>query len=189
MTETPTPLNYDRPIGCIDKGTLRYMALTKVYPDRHFRCDSCGQEYQQATFYSLAYNEIELPYKRTYCEKCLSRTLAGRIRLAKNEEEKKEKLMTKKLTKNTKTKKTISLPNISPAHSPAKKTKGKNTTEYYQCLADSWGTDKITACCQKCSKDAPALLAQKAEQKAKEIALIKKSWEQIGMSLMKLVKE
>jgi hypothetical protein len=72
--------NYDQPLGVIDKETSRYLYLTKAYPQRHFLCDSCGVEYQSATFYSLAYHESELPYKRVYCENCLKLTATGRQR-------------------------------------------------------------------------------------------------------------
>jgi len=73
-------INYDQPLGVIDKETHRYLSLTKAYPQRHFICDSCGVEYQSATFYSLAYHESELLYGRVYCESCLKSTSAGRKR-------------------------------------------------------------------------------------------------------------
>ena len=117
--------NYDQPLGVIDKETHRYLNLTKAYPQRHFICDSCGIEYQSATFYSLAYHESELPYARVYCENCLQVTPAGRKRLQLNPN---QKIMPKiEKTKNKKTKKLTNLPIKT-------KTSKVSPVDYYNCL-------------------------------------------------------
>jgi len=153
--------NYDQPLGGIDKETLRYLSLTKVYPRRHFCCDSCGVEYQSATFYTLAYHESELPYARVYCEKCLSQTPTGQKRcqleIKKNMNKKKIK-PTKKVKKKT-------------TNLPTKPKLTKSTHDYYCCCAEKTkqgipkGT-KITQLTQHCKNNAGQVVL--AKQKARE---------------------
>lgn len=87
----------------------------------------------------------------------------------------------RKLTKRTSTKrkKTINLPTQIP-----KSKLSKNTPNYYHCLAETAKGKKITKACSDCKKNATALAALRK----KEVEKIKTSWEQIGLSLSKLIK-
>ena len=191
-------INYEQPLGVIDKQTHHYLSLTKSYPQRHFLCDSCGVEYQSATFYSLAYHESELPYKRVYCENCLKATPAGQKRCQletkKNPNQKTmpkiEKAKKKKAPKPvTKPTKKLSLPTL-------KKTKSTKPSpvDYYNCLLTKAQTDwydpttgqksKITACCKDCKLNAPKLQAVRTQEVQKLIT----SYQQVGESLKKLLK-
>lgn len=180
--------NYDQPLGRIDKETTRYLHLTKKYSQRHFLCDSCGQEYQSAAFYSLAYYESEIPYKRVYCENCLSQIPAGQQRLRKelmkNKTTKLKK--TKKVTNTNQTKLALTLPSALPVKSknktPSTKSKG-----YYQCMSACCRGKNITKVAQECKTNAPALLASKSKERTQEITKIKNSWKQIAVSLSKLI--
>jgi hypothetical protein len=182
-------INYDQPLGSIDKGTRRYLSLTKAYPNRHFLCDSCGVEYQSTTFYSLAYHESELPYKRVYCENCLQAFPAGqqRCQLEINKTMNKKAINQNKKLKNSnpiRTKKTLSLP------TPAKPKKTKNPSAYYECMASqsqSGLKPSLTKCCHNCKVNSQALLSQKQQTRTKEIKKITTAYQQIGISLGKIL--
>ena len=176
-------INYDQPLGVIDKQTHRYLSLTKAYSQRHFICDSCGIEYQSATFYSLAYHESELPYVRVYCENCLQATPAGRQRLSSNLN---QKIMPKIEKTKIKSKKLTNLPLKTKSTKPS-------PIDYYHCLLtkaqndwrDSSGNKKkITACCKDCKVNAPVL----NKQRQQEINKLVISYHQVGESLKKLLK-
>lgn len=79
-----------------------------------------------------------------------------------------------KKVKKTKSKKVLSLP---------VKTK-KNTTDYYDCLANTWGTGKITDCCSNCKKNAGVLAANRQQ----EISKLTSAYQQLGVSLTNLLK-
>jgi len=178
--------NYDQPLGVIDKETSRYLTLTKAWPKRHFLCDSCGVEYQSATFYSLAYHESELPYARVYCENCLKATPAGQKRI-QLETKKTMPRIEKPKKKIKKSKKLTNLP------TKVKKTKS-SPVDYYSCLLLKAHNDwvdpttgqkkKITACCKDCKTNAPTLNRVREQELTKLVV----AYRQVGDSLSKLLK-
>jgi len=186
-------INYDQPLGVIDKETHRYLSLTKAYPQRHFLCDSCGVEYQSATFYSLAYHESELPYARVYCENCLKSTSAGRKRCQRENTSKKTMPKIDKLKKTKKKPKSKKLTNLPLPTKKIKRVKS-SPVDYYNCLllkAQNDWTDpttgkkkKITACCSDCKTNAPAV----NQIRTQEINKLITSYHQVGESLKKLLK-
>jgi len=179
--------NYDQPLGTIDQETRRYLHLTKKYPHRHFLCDSCGQEYQSAPFYSLAAHESQLPYARVYCESCLKATPAGQKRLKKEKGGVYSELLPTKNMKNTKLKKTKQVKNTNRTKSALTlpttlsikpKTKSPTTTKtklYYRCMNACCKGKNITRVARECRTNAPALLAINAKQRNQEINQIKSS--------------
>ena len=183
-------INYDQPLGTIDKETQRHLTLTKAYPQRHFLCDSCGVEYQSATFYSLAYHESEFPSARVYCENCLKSTPAGRQRVQLMNQKTMPNI--NKLSKKKQIKKTKKLTNL-PVPTKSKKTKS-SPIEYYNCLLTKAQNDwldpvtgkkkKITACCKDCRTNAPALNRVREQEISKLIV----SYHQVGECLSKLLK-
>ena len=183
--------NDDPPLGQIDQGTTRYLHLTKSWPNRHFSCDSCGQEYQSATFYSLATSEEhELPYYRVYCENCLKKTPAGRTRLQPqlNQNPKDMPKKSNQIKKNH-------LPTkLKPKKLPTKITKTnppKSTHDYYCCCAEKskqglQGT-KITQLTSHCKQNAKNLALVKQQARDQEKKKILANWKQIGASLGKII--
>ena len=183
-------INYHQPLGVIDQETHRYLSLTKAYPQRHFLCDSCGVEYQSATFYSLAYHESELPYALIYCENCLQATSAGQKRCQLELKKNLNQKIMPNISKPKKIKKTKKLTNL-----PAKlKSPKSSPVDYYNCLLVKAQNDwldpatgkkkKIAACCKDCKVNAPVL----NKQRQQEINKLVVSYHQVGESLKKLLK-
>ena len=186
-------INYHQPLGVIDKQTHCHLALTKAYPQKHFLCDSCGVEYQSATFYSLAYHESELPYARVYCENCLQATSAGQKRcqleLKKNPN---QKIMpnTSKIRKTKKATKVAKSKLTKKTNLPTK----SSPVDYYNCLLVKAQNDwldpatgkkkKIAACCKDCKVQAPKV----NQIRNSEISKLITSYHQVGESLKKLLK-
>jgi hypothetical protein len=177
--------NYNQPLGSIDKETHRYLALTKAYPNRHFCCDSCGSEYQSATFYSLAYHESQLPYARVYCEKCLKTTSAGQKRCQReiNESMKKKKInKTKQVKLIAKKNQKLKNPNLPT------KTKKQNTLAYYNCLVEKIANPnkakaKITHLAHHCKCNKSQVAQVQAKHKQQLIQKLAQNYKAFGESL------
>ena len=71
-------------------------------------------------------------------------------------------------------------------HLSTKPTPKKNPAAYYHCLAQQSQQGlqpSLTKCCHDCKKNSQAL----AKSRQQEINQIKKSWQQIGLSLGKII--
>jgi len=66
----------------------------------------------------------------------------------------------------------------------SKSLKQKFTTGYYHCLANSWGSGKITDCCAKCKKEAQNLTVHREQ----ELEKFGKAYRQMGESMFNLFK-
>jgi len=90
----------------------------------------------------------------------------------------------KKTKPRSKTKKTISLP------APSKPKKTTNPSAYYECMASqsqSGLKPSLTKCCHNCKVNSQALLSQKQQARTKEIKKITQAYQQIGISLGKIL--
>ncbi|CAG8700871.1 739_t:CDS:2, partial [Ambispora leptoticha] len=91
-----------------------------------------------------------------------------------------------KTQKKNKTKKTLSLP------TPSKPKKTKNPSAYYECMASQSQTGlkpSLTKCCQNCKVNSQALLSKKQQARTKELKKITAAYQQIGISLGKLLRD
>jgi hypothetical protein len=90
----------------------------------------------------------------------------------------------KKTKPKSQTKKTISLP------TPAKPKKTTNPSAYYECMASqsqSGLKPSLTKCCHNCKVNSQALLSKKQLARTKEIKKITAAYQQIGISLGKIL--
>jgi len=78
----------------------------------------------------------------------------------------------------------LNLPKAVSSQAQEKALKQKFTTGYYHCLANNWGTGKITDCCSECKEKAQDFYVQRNS----EIEKLGKAYRQMGDSLVTLLR-